>query len=133
MKIGLRGGHSINAQGAVGLINENDIRIYNRYSWRQLAHRLCNAIDSNIPIEQQEQGNGYVITNYLPPDSANYDGVNINKILEYFKGVTCYMRGNGKGIWIGTQYLHMNKCNELKGKLRQLVQFNRKIILRVRK
>ena len=60
---------------------------------------------------------GYVVTNYLPHDSANYDGVNINKVLEYFKGVTCYMRGNAKGVWIETQYLPINKCNELKSSL----------------
>lgn len=60
---------------------------------------------------------GYVVTNYLPPDSATYDGVNINTVLKYFPGVTCYVRGNAKGIWIETQYLSLSKCNELKDTL----------------
>ena len=97
--------------------SQTDIEIYNRYSWMQLAYRFCNAIDSNIPITPSTESKGYVITNYLPPDSANYDGVNINSILEYFKGVTCYVRGNNNGVWIETQYLTMNKCNELKSTL----------------
>jgi N-acetylmuramoyl-L-alanine amidase len=94
-----------------------DIAIFNKYSWVQLAYRFCNAIDSNIPIEPPTETNGYVITNYLPPDSATYDGVNINTVLEYFKGVTCYVRGNSKGVWIETQYLPLSKCQELKNTL----------------
>lgn len=97
--------------------SQTDIEIYNKYSWMELAYKFCNAIDSNIPITPPTESKGYVITNYLPPDSANYDGVNINSILEYFKGVTCYVRGNTKGVWIETQYLTMNKCNELKNAL----------------
>lgn len=97
--------------------SQTDIAIFNKYSWEQLAYRFCNAIDSNIPIDPPTNEKGYVITNYLPSDSANYDGVNINSILEYFKGVTCYVRGNSKGIWVETQYLPMNKCNELKNTL----------------
>jgi N-acetylmuramoyl-L-alanine amidase len=94
-----------------------DMAIYYNNSWSSLAYRFCNAIDSNIPITPATSSNGYVVTNYLPPDSANYDGVNINTVLEYFKGVTCYMRGNSKGVWIETQHLPMNKCNELKSSL----------------
>lgn len=94
--------------------SQTDIAIYNKYSWDQLAYRFCNSIDYNIPIEQQKEGNGYVITTYLPPDSNKYDGVNINKVLEYFKDITCYVRGNSKGVWIETQYLPVNKRNELK-------------------
>ena len=56
-----------------------DIAIYNKYSWEQLAYRFCNAIDSNIPIEPPTSDKGYIVTNYLLPDSANYDGVNINQ------------------------------------------------------
>ena len=29
--------------------NQKDINIYNQYSWEELAHTLCNAIDPNIP------------------------------------------------------------------------------------
>lgn len=94
-----------------------DMGIYYNCSWTSLTYRFCNAIDPNIPITSPETTKGYVITNYLPPDSATYEGVNINSILEYFKGVTCYVRGNSKGVWIETQYLPMNKCNELKNTL----------------
>lgn len=94
--------------------SQKDIETYNKYLWEQLAHRFCNVIDFSISIEPQEERKAYVITNYLPADSVNYDGVNINKVLEYFEGITCYVRGNNKGVWIETQYLDMNKCNELK-------------------
>jgi len=94
-----------------------DMAIYYNCSWKALAYRLCNAIDSNIPMQAPTDSKGYVVTNYLPPDSATYDGVNINKVLEYFKGVTCYVRGNSKGVWIETQYLPIDKCNELKNTL----------------
>lgn len=97
--------------------SQKDIEIYNKYSWEQLAYRFCNTIDSNIPIKPIEEAKGYVITRYLPPDSANYDGVNINSVLEYFKGTICYVRGNSKGVWIETQYLPLAKCNELKSSL----------------
>lgn len=94
-----------------------DIEMYNKYSWNHLAHRFCNAIDSIIPTEPQEEMKGYVVTNYLLPDSATYDGININNILKYFNGVTCYVRRNSIGVWIETQYLDINKCDELKSKL----------------
>lgn len=94
--------------------SQTDIDIYNKYSWEQLAYRFCNAIDSNISIEPVTETKRYVVTNYLPPESGHYDGVNINNVLKYFNGITCYVRGNNKGIWIETQYLDMSKCNELK-------------------
>ncbi|WP_297420447.1 N-acetylmuramoyl-L-alanine amidase [Clostridium sp.] len=97
--------------------SEKDIEIYNKYSWEQLAYRFCNAIDSNIPIKQPEEQKGYVVTNYLPPDSVNYDGVNINNVLKSFEGITCYVRGSSKGVWIETQYLPLSKCNGLKDTL----------------
>ena len=96
--------------------SQTDIAIYNKYSWEQLAYRFCNAIDPKIPIDppSTEDQKGYVVTNYLPPLSATYDGIDINNVLEYFEGVKCYVRGNNKGVWIETQYLNMDKCNELK-------------------
>lgn len=96
--------------------SETDISIYNKYSWNQLAYRFCNALDPNIPIDLPAE-QGYIITTYLPSDSATYDGVNINTVLEYFQGVTCYVRGNNKGVWVETQYLSLSKCNELKSSL----------------
>lgn len=67
--------------------SETDIEIYNNCSWDQLAYRFCNAIDSNIPIDPLEEQKGYIVTNYLKTYSETYDGVNINAVLEYFKGV----------------------------------------------
>lgn len=49
--------------------------------------------------------------------SDTYDGVDINYILSYFDGVKCYVRGNAKECWIETQYLDLDKCNELKATL----------------
>lgn len=100
--------------------SQKDVEIYNKYLWEQLAHRFCNAIDSNIPIESVREDKGYVITNYLPTDSANYDGVNINSVLKYFNGITCYVRGNNKGIWIETQYMKLVQCEELRNTLGML-------------
>ena len=97
--------------------SQKDIEIYNKYSWEQLAYRFCNVMDSKIPIEQREAGKAYVITNYLPTISANYDGVNIKNVLKYFEGITCYVRGNNRGVWIETQYLPLIRCQELKDTL----------------
>ncbi len=95
--------------------SSTDMAIYRGCSWELLAHKFCNALDPNIPIDSVAKG--YVITNYLPPDSATYDGVNINEVLKYFVDITCYVMGNNKGVWIETQYLSMDQCNELKNKL----------------
>lgn len=56
-------------------------------------------------IELLIENSGYVITNYFPPDSANYDGININNVLEYFRDITCYVSRSSIGVWIETQYL----------------------------
>lgn len=98
--------------------NEADIDIYNKYSWDELAYILCNSIDSNIPKEvacnSLKSEKSYVVTTYLPHSGDDYDGIDINYILSYFKNIRCYVRGNTKGVWIETQYLDMDKCNELK-------------------
>lgn len=93
--------------------SQKDIDIYNKYSFEQLAYVFCNAIDSNIPKSPK----GYVVTGYLPHAYEGYEGVDINYILTYFKGVKTYVRGNNKGIWIETGYLPLEKCNELKNTL----------------
>ncbi|WP_428817108.1 N-acetylmuramoyl-L-alanine amidase [Clostridium butyricum] len=95
-----------------------DIALYNQYSWEKLAHVLCNAIDCNIPKDLAgavtDNKKYYVITNYLPGAYSNYDGVDINDVLSYFTGIKCYIRGNSKGVWIETEYLSKQKCEELK-------------------
>ncbi|MZK53307.1 N-acetylmuramoyl-L-alanine amidase [Clostridium beijerinckii] len=100
--------------------SQQDIDIYDKYSWEQLAHILCNAIDLNIPKDATgttASDKAYVVTNYLPHSSDVYDGVDISYILSYFNGIKCYVRGNSKGVWIETQVLPMDKCNELKNSL----------------
>lgn len=98
--------------------SSKDMAIYKSCSWQLLAHRFCNAIDPKIPIDPAAVAEkGYIVTNYLKPDSSEYDGININTYLKYFNGVTCYVRGNNKGVWIETQYLPLSKCNELKNTL----------------
>jgi len=100
--------------------SQEDINIYNKYSWEELAHVLCNAIDINIPKEikyMTTKETGYVVTSYLPngnKGNGSFDGVDLNYVLSYFQGVKCYVRGNEKGVWIETQVLPIEKCNELK-------------------
>lgn len=96
--------------------NRQDIAIYYKYSWEELAYRFCNAIDKSIPLTSTVE-KGYVVTNYLPQSSQDYDGVNIKSFLKYFDGITCYVRGNDKGVWIETQYLSLGVCVMLKQKL----------------
>ncbi|NRY59834.1 N-acetylmuramoyl-L-alanine amidase [Clostridium beijerinckii] len=102
--------------------SQTDIDIYNQYSWDKLAHVLCNAIDGNIPKDisgttTDSNKKGYVVTTYLPHSSSTYDGVDINYVLSYFGDVKCYIMGNDNGVWIETQYLDLDKCNELKSTL----------------
>ncbi len=97
--------------------SQKDIDIYNKYSWEQLAHVLCNAIDKNIPKTECEKTTGYVVTNYLPngfKGDNSFIGVDLQYVLSYFKDVKCYVRGDSKGLWIETQVLPVDKCLELK-------------------
>ena len=67
--------------------SKTDIDIYNKYSWEQLAHKLSNAIDGNIPSIPEEK-KAYIVTKYLPHAYEGYDGVDIRAILDkYFDGV----------------------------------------------
>lgn len=93
--------------------SKTDIDIYNKYSWEQLAHKLCNAIDSNIPSKPEEK-KAYIVTKYLPGAYEGYDGVDIRAIMDkYFEGVKCYVRGDKNGVWIETEYLEIKKCQEI--------------------
>lgn len=107
-------------------------------SWCELKAYLCNKYGNmpvyghrekgssecpgkNFPLEKIKNGisdtKGYVVTNYLPPAYEGYNGIDINYVLSYFKGVKTYVRGNNKGVWIETEYLPIEKCNELKSTL----------------
>lgn len=70
-----------------------------------------------VKVAESQQSKGYVVTNYLPSAYSGYDGVDINYILSYFTGVKTYMRHNNKGMWIETQMLLIDKCNQLKATL----------------
>ena len=93
--------------------SNTDIDIYNKYSWEQLAHKLCNAIDSNISSVPEEK-KAYIATKYLPGAYEGYDWVDIRAILDkYFDGVKCYVRWDKNGVWIETEYLDIRKCKEI--------------------
>ncbi len=99
--------------------SQEDIDIYNKYSWEKLAHVFCNAVDPKIPKEVANISNttGYIVTNYLPNGNAgdgSFEGVDLEYVLSYFKDIKCYVKGNSKGVWIETQVLPIVKCNELK-------------------
>lgn len=68
----------------------------------------------NVKSATTNISKGYVVTNYLKGAYEDYDGVDISYVLSYFQGVKCYVRGNNKGVWIETEYLPIDKCNELK-------------------
>lgn len=102
------------------LDSKTDIDIYNKYSWEELAHALANAIDNNISFCKGVQKMGYIVTNYLPAAYSGYKGIDIKKILESFEGVKAYILGNDKGVWIETEYITMDKCNELKNAIGSL-------------
>lgn len=89
------------------------------YGHREKGSSECPGV--NFPLDNVKNasstissGKGYVITNYLPHSSSDYDGIDIAYVLSYFDGVKCYVRGNAKGCWIETQYLPLSKCEELK-------------------
>lgn len=75
-----------------------------------------------FPLDKVKNGivdnkKGYVITNYLPngyQGNNSFVGVDADYILQYFKDVRCYFRGDEKGVWIETQELPYSKCEELK-------------------
>ena len=100
--------------------SKTDIDIYNKYSWEQLAYKLCNAIDSKIPSSPEEK-KAYIVTKYLPHAYEGYDGVEIRTILDkYFDGIKCYIRGDENGIWIETNYIRKDELEKLKNKLGML-------------
>jgi N-acetylmuramoyl-L-alanine amidase len=86
----------------------------NKFNAEAIANAIINGLTGESSTEEKK---GYIVTNYLPYSSGNYNGVDINYVLSYFENVKCYVRGNEKGIWIETQYLNMEKCNELKNTL----------------
>lgn len=78
-----------------------------------------------FPLDKVKNGivdnkEGYIVTQYLPngyQGNNAFNGVDADYVLQYFKDVRCYFRGNDKGIWIETQELPLSKCEELKNTL----------------
>lgn len=94
---------------------QSDVDKYNSIGAEAIANEIVSGLTGQTV--STPRGKGYVVTNYLPHSSSDYDGIDINYVLSYFDGVKCYVRGNAKGCWIETQYLDMDKCNELKSTL----------------
>ncbi|MBN1076092.1 N-acetylmuramoyl-L-alanine amidase [Clostridium botulinum] len=60
---------------------------------------------------------GYVVTNYFKNgyrENEEFEGIDLEYVLSYFKGIRCYMRHDSKGQWIETQTLPYSKCLEFK-------------------
>ena len=89
---------------------QSDVDKYNGIGAEKIANAIVNGLVGGTVSTTEK---GYVVTTYLP-HSVTYDGVDINYVLSYFQGVKCYVRGNAKGVWIETEYLPIDKCNELK-------------------
>jgi len=94
---------------------QSDVDKYNSIGSEAIANAIVNGLIGQTV--STSSGKGYVVTTYLPHSSDTYDGIDINYVLSYFKDIKCYVRGNANGVWIETQYLDMDKCNELKSTL----------------
>ncbi|KAI3349022.1 glycoside hydrolase [Clostridium botulinum] len=83
-----------------------------------------NGISTNVDINTftadiftNNKTTGYVVTQYLPNGyngDGSFNGIDLNYVLSYMKGIRCYARGDSKGVWLETQMLSMEKCLELK-------------------
>ncbi|WP_252229671.1 MULTISPECIES: peptidoglycan recognition family protein [unclassified Clostridium] len=72
---------------------------------------------ADVKTAKVTKDKGYVITDYLPDGyrgNNEFEGVDLEYVLSYFKGIRCYIKSNSKGVWIETQVLQMSKCLELK-------------------
>lgn len=90
---------------------QSDVELYNSIGVESIANAIINGLTGQSITNSSK---GYVVTNYLPNSYEGYNGIDINYILGYFKGVKPYVRGNDKGVWIETEYLPIDKCNQLK-------------------
>lgn len=92
---------------------KSDVDLYNSIG----AEQIADAIAEGLTGQKVEPDNKeyYVVTNYLPKDKDGY--LDINYALSFFNGIKCYLKNDSKGIWIETQYLSREKCEELKNTL----------------
>lgn len=88
------------------------------YGHKEVGDSACPGayfpLDTIKGSKSQPKATGYVVTNYLPNAYEGYDGVNLEYVLKYFNGHTCYMRHDSKGMWIETQVLSMEQCENLR-------------------
>ena len=85
-----------------------------KFDPEKIANAIVRGLTGQVVANNATSDKGYVVTTYLPNAYEGYNGVDINYILSYFTGVKTYVRGNDKGVWIETQMLPIEKCNELK-------------------
>ncbi|NRY60834.1 N-acetylmuramoyl-L-alanine amidase [Clostridium beijerinckii] len=89
---------------------QSDVDLYNSIGTEAIANAIVNGLTGQVANNSK----GYVVTTYLPNAYEGYDGIDINYVLSYFPGSRAYMKHNNKGMWIETQMLPIEKCNELK-------------------
>ncbi|OOM57074.1 autolytic lysozyme [Clostridium beijerinckii] len=107
--------------------NNNPWQLNSNFFTNRVGHQYSetgsvSGINTDCDMNEFNEGilnktTGYVVTNYLPngyQGNNEFEGVDSDYVLQYFKGVRCYFRGNENGVWIETQNLSMSRCLELK-------------------
>ena len=108
----IRNTSSVSMLIEICFVDSSDSSLYGQIGAERIANAIVKGITGQtVSIDSKKY---YVITDYLKGAYDGYDGVDINYVLSYFKGIKCYVRGNSKGVWIETQYLPLEKCEELK-------------------
>ena len=89
-----------------------------KFNAETIANAIVEVITGEVVTDTETtQEYGYVVTQYLPDGyhgNGSFNGVDARYVLGYFGDINCYFRGNEKGVWIETQTLPIQKCNELK-------------------
>jgi len=98
--------------------SQADVNLYRSLGTEKIANAIVKGITGEeIKETESSKTTGYVVTNYLPngyKGDRAFEGVDMEYVLSYFNGIRCYVKSNSKGIWIETQELPIEKCNELK-------------------
>lgn len=120
-----KGLYEINKTSMTALIVEvcfveatEDVALYNSLGAKRVALAIAEGIHGNkIVMDQLKKY--YVVTDYIP--QLQY-GIEWNGFKsKYFNDIDrMYIKSNEKGIWVETQYLSKEKCEELKKRLGNL-------------
>lgn len=98
-------------------VDTSDSSLYEQIGAEKISDAIVKGLTGQIVITKKY----YIVTNYIKGAYDGYDGVDIKAVLDsYFTNVKCYVRGNAKGVWIETQYLSKDKCEQLKSSLGSL-------------